>query len=277
MRSINDYGEYLAVLKDKSSKDPSVCNEANRALEKLQLEDPGRYTLYRTMNGEIKPPEEVAPLTPKKKRNVYDKEQYIREHPEINIEELRKKAFDRLLRNRYGIDLCFYIPHWVSKEEVLKSLDFMTISDLITASGKEVPRETLIRRCIQRAVMDGRIDEKRLREIITSQFISHYKKNNITLRSPNLYEPIKRMINNDATVEELVNVTSITSLDCEKMVRLINSKEIKVTEKDKNKQSRNARKRAKRRADKEAALKKAREKEGLMTKQNNPVTQNNQE
>ena len=47
MRSINDYSEYLAALKDKSSKDPVICAEAKKALDKLKQEDPDRYTLYR--------------------------------------------------------------------------------------------------------------------------------------------------------------------------------------------------------------------------------------
>lgn len=79
-----------------------------------------------------------------------------------------------------------------------------------------------------------------------------------------MFEPIKTMINNEATVEELVNVTDITSLNCEKMVRLINSKNIReMTDeelerlKQNKKKSKNALKRAKRRAEKEAALKKA--------------------
>lgn len=72
MQSINDYSEYLAALKDKSSKDLVIRAEAKKALDKLKQEDPGRYTLYQALNGEIEMPESMLP---KKEKRVYEKGQ----------------------------------------------------------------------------------------------------------------------------------------------------------------------------------------------------------
>ena len=53
MRSINDYNEYLAPLKETTSKDPVAREEAKKALEILQKEAPDRYTLYRMLNKDM--------------------------------------------------------------------------------------------------------------------------------------------------------------------------------------------------------------------------------
>lgn len=261
MNKIESYSDYLIALRDQTAVLKAVQSEAIKALEEFSKNDPVRYNEFKAKHEEVQKPK------PKSARAAaYDKEKYIQEHPELSVDELRNKAKERLERDRYGLYLTVYIPHWITVEQVLESINSFEIADLITANGKPVPRQTLIQRCIKRAVADRRINETRLREIITSQFVSHYKNNNITLRSPNLFEPIKMMINNEATVEELVNVTDITSLDCEKMVRLIISKNIRELTneelerlKQKKKKSKNALKRAKRRAEKEAALKKAME------------------
>lgn len=256
---INTYSDYLIAVRNQTSDLRFVKTEAIQALQNLRNSNPEKFAEFKAKHEEAQKPKHKSA-----RATAYDKEKYIQEHPELSVDELRNKAKERLERDRYGLYLSVYIPHWITVEQVLESIDSFEIADLITANGKPVPRQTLIQRCIKRAVADRRINEKRLREIITNQFISHYKNNNIALRSPNLFEPIKTMINNEATVEELVNVTDITSLNCEKMVRLINSKNIReMTDeelerlKQNNKKSKNALKRAKRRAEKEAALKKA--------------------
>lgn len=259
MHAIKSYSDYLIALRNQTSDLRFVKTEAIQALQNLHNSNPKKYAEYKARYEESQKPKQKSA-----RAAAYDKKKYIQEHPELSVDELRNKAKERLERDRYGLYLSVYIPNWITVEQVLESIDSFEIADLITANGKPVPRQTLIQRCIKRAVADRRIDEKRLREIITNQFISHYKNNNIALRSPNLFEPIKTMINNEATVEELVNVTDITSLNCEKMVRLINSKNIReLTDeelerlKQNKKKSKNALKRAKRRAEKEAALKKA--------------------
>lgn len=163
MRSINDYSEYLATLKETSSKDPVVRYEAKKALEILQKDAPDRYTLYRILNKEIEAPKEEAP---KGKRIVYDKEKFIREHPEIDVRDLRKKAKERLIKGSYGFGLHYELPSWLTEENLLKSVDQLTVSELITGSGKPVPRQTLLRKCIKIAIEEKRIDEGMVRDAL---------------------------------------------------------------------------------------------------------------
>ena len=163
MRSINDYSEYLAALNETSSKDPVARYEAKKALENLKREAPDRYTLYRLLNKEIEAPKEEVP---KGERKVYDKEKYIREHPEINVRELRNKAKKRLKKGSYGFALCFDLPSWLTEENLLKSVDQLTVPDLITGSGNPVPRQTLLRKCIKIAIAEKRINEVMVRDAL---------------------------------------------------------------------------------------------------------------
>lgn len=163
MRSINDNSEYLATLKETTSKDPVAREEAKKALEILQKEAPDRYTLYRMLNNEIDVPKEEGP---KEDRKVYDKEKYIMEHPEINVSELRNIAKERLKKGSYGFALCFDLPTWLSEENLLTSVDQLTISDLITGSGNPVPRQTLLRKCIKIAISEKKIDEIKVRDAL---------------------------------------------------------------------------------------------------------------
>lgn len=111
MRPINDYSEYLKALKDKSSQDPSVRNEANCALDVLQREDLDRFNLYRALNGEIKASESST-------SKMVNKEQFIIEHPGLSVVELRNKARARLLRGPYGLGWQYNIPTWISEEDI---------------------------------------------------------------------------------------------------------------------------------------------------------------
>ena len=48
----------------------------------------------------------------------------------------------------------------------MKSVDQLTVSDLITGSGKPVPRQTLLRKCIKIAIEEKRIDEGMVRDAL---------------------------------------------------------------------------------------------------------------
>ena len=257
MRSINDYSEYLATLKGTSSKDPTARDGAKKALEILKREAPDRYTLYRILNKEIEAPKEEAP---KGERKVYDKEKYIREHPEINVRELRKKAKQRLKKGSGGFELSLDLPVWLTENDLLLSVERLTIFDLITASGKPVPRQTLLRKCIKIAVAERRIDETKLRNYICSVFCSYYNSKIVTLRTPALYEPTKKMIMGEATVEELVKISDGPSFNIGELVNLIQKKESELSEEqlkemeamEVRKAEKKARHKAKRLAKKEA-------------------------
>ena len=253
MKSINDYSEYLAAIKDKASKDPSVRNEANLALEFLQKEDPSRYNLYQTLNGEIEQPKTESP---KEKRRVYDKDTYIKEHPEINVTELHKQARERLKKKPNNLGTLLEIPLWLSQEDLLSSVEQLSISDLITASGKPVPRQTLLRKCFKIAVSERRIDVTKLRNYICNLFCSYYNSKIITLRTASLYEPVKKMIMEEATVEELVKISNDSGLYIGELAALIHKKESEFSEEQlkmmQSKEAAIAEKKARRKARKKA-------------------------
>ena len=264
MRSINDYNEYLAPLKETTSKDPVAREEAKKALEILQKEAPDRYTLYRMLNKEIDVPKEEGP---KVDRKVYDKEKYIREHPEISVRELRRKAQQRLKKGSGGFSLSLDLPVWLTENDLLLSVERLTISDLVTASGKPVPRQTLLRKCIKIAVAERRIDETKLRNYICGVFCSYYNSKIVTLRTPSLYEPVKMMIMKEATVEELVKISDGPCFNIGELVVLIHKKESEFSEEQlkmmqsketaiaEKKARRKARKKEKKEAAKQQALK----------------------
>ena len=226
MLTINDYSEYLAVLRIKSSKDPAMRDEVKKALDVLQKEDPSRYTLYQELNGEIKPPKKEAP---NKERKV-SKEEYIKEHPEINVSELRRKARERLKKGFGGYNLSLELPVWLSEDELLRSIERLTISDLITASGKPVPRQTLLKKCTKLAVSDKRIDETKLRDSICGMFCSFYNRKIITLRTASLYGLVRKFILEEAKVEELVKISDGSSLYIGELATLIHKKESEFSE-----------------------------------------------
>lgn len=259
MHAIKSYSDYLIALRNQTSDLRFVKTEAIQALQNLHNSNPKKYAEYKARQEEAKKPKPRSA-----QGRAYDKAKYIQEHPEIDVEELRRKARTSLIRRPYGLRLDVYLPNWITEEEVMNSVEQLTISDLITSSGKFITRDTLIKRCIKCAVGDRRLDENKLRQIISSQFTSYYNNKTITLRNPRLFIPIKRFLKNEATVDELANVTDGTSLDFDKFFRLINSKDIKELSDDEmkrlnNKQteykSKNARKREIRRAEKEAMFK----------------------
>lgn len=220
MNRIESYIDYLIALRDQTAVLKSTQNEAKKALEDLRRNDPTRYNEYKVRHKTSEP------------KVKCDKEQYIREHPELSVKELRKKAKERLLKNRYGIYLTAYLPSWITEEQVLESVDHFNVGDLITDNGKSVPRETLIKRCITCAIADRRIDENKLRQLVSDLFSIHYHNGMITLKEGYLYESVLRMIYEEATVEELFNVTNEWGISINKLVKLINSKELTVTKED---------------------------------------------
>lgn len=266
MRSINDYSEYLATLKETTSKDPVARDEAKKALEILKREAPDRYTLYRILNKEIDAPKEEMP---KGERKVYDKEKYIREHPEINVRDLRRKAQKRLKKGSGGFSLSLDLPVWLTENDLLLSVERMTISDLITASGKPLSRQTLLRKCIKIAVAERRIDETKLRNYICGLFSSYYNSKIVTLKTPFLYEPVKKMIMEKATVEELVKISDGPYFNFGELGMLINKAETAFPEEQlremESKEIRRAEKKARHKAKRQAKKEALKAEEGKIT------------
>ena len=245
MRTIKDFDDFVAAIKDITSEDSIIQNEAKSALVSFRSKYPVRFEVYEAHYETIKPAEQNN----KGRKTAYDKEKYIKEHPEINVNQLRKAASERLKKGPHNLGMHFEIPSWITQEDVLSSLNQLTISDLITASGKPVPRQTLLRKCIKLTIAQGRINEIKLRDDVLYYFGYYYRKEIITLQSPYLYEPVQRMLKEEATIEELANVSEQWSVNVDKLVQLINSREIKVSDEDienyKRKTDKQARKKAK--------------------------------
>ena len=267
-RIIETYEEFLAALQAKKSDDRVERNEAKNALGNLRIKYPERFEKYTKWFEGVEEPQPITPAKPRKPRaKAGGKEQYIREHPDLSLDDLREKARARLSKGRWGLGLAFDIPVWISQEEVLKSLDELTIPDLITASGNLAQRETLLRRCLKIVLAEGRINEEKLRKTVQSSFASYYGRKIISLNESYYFEPVRRMLLEDTKIDELLYVANNGwDIDADRLVNLINSKKLRLTEeefrriqKKKAKRSKNAEKRAKRRAEKEAALKKTME------------------
>lgn len=169
-RNIETYEEFLAALQAKKSDDRFERNEAKNALGNLRIKYPERFEKYTKRFEGIEETQSITPAKPRKPRaKAGDKERYIREHPELSLKDLRDKARAKLMKGHYGLGLAFDIPVWISQEEVLRSLDELTIPDLITGSGNLAQRAILYRKCIRRAAASGRVDETKLRQTILSK------------------------------------------------------------------------------------------------------------
>lgn len=279
-RNIETYEEFLAALQAKKSDDRVERNEAKNALGILRIKYPKQFEKNTKWHEGI---EEMPPIIPAKPRKPLakagDKEQYIREHPELSLKDLRDKARAKLMKGPYGLGLRAGLPSWISDSEVLSSFEMLTISDLITASGNLIQREPLQRKCIKLVVADRRFDEEKLRKTVQSMFSCYYNCGIVGLKDPSYFAPVRRMLYEDTTIDELLYVTNngnCSNVDIGRLIDLINSRNIRFTEEDirriqkkKAKRSKNAEKRAKRRAEKEAALKKTLEEENKDNTENN--------
>ncbi len=161
MRVIKSYSDYLIAVRDQTSDLRYVRTEAINALENLCRSNPEKFAEYKAKQEESKKPK---PRFAQGK--AYDKAKYIQEHPEIQVDELRENAKERLKRGSYGFALGFELPTWLTEENLLESVDKLTISDLITGNGNPVSRQTLLRKCIKIAVAERRINEAIIRDAL---------------------------------------------------------------------------------------------------------------
>lgn len=232
MRTIENYDDFVAAIKDKSSEDREVRNEAKNALGNFHIKYPERFDKYKARYDGIMPVEPIAePKSSRPRKTAYDKEQYIMEHPEINVIDLRKKARIRLTKGEYGFGLRYDVPVWLTEYELLSSVDQLTISDLITSSGKPVPRQTLLRKCIKIAIADGRFDDKKARALVISLYSSYYnnRKNGFyKYHPPYSSAAIREMIKYDATMQEVADIVIDGSMNFFKLFRLAEKKGLKI-------------------------------------------------
>lgn len=219
MQSIQSYSDYLIALRNQTSDLRYVRTEAINALENLRRSNPEKFAEYKARQEEAKKPKSAQ-------ERAHDKEKYIQEHPEINVKELRKKACAKMRINKYGFGLGMDIPVWMDEEEVINSVDQLSISDLITSSGKPVPRQTIIKKCVKIAIADGRIDHKKARQYIVSVYKSYCHNRNGYFKYYPPYSPseIKEMIRMNATVQEVADIVSNNDMNYSKLFRLAKKK-----------------------------------------------------
>lgn len=241
MRTIENYDDFVAAMKDKSSDDRVVRNEAKNALGNFHIKYPEKYDKFKARFEGIKDPEIIIPAMPKviplyesipqpkkPRKTKADKEQYIKDHPELNLQKLRNEAREKLSKGSlvFGMrfSLQFDLPKWITVEEVLKSVDHLEIPDLITASGKLAPFDSLKRKCIKTAAADGRIDETKLRQIILSQCANIWRKSSYKPDYP--FASVKWFVLKVASAEELAIANTTIGTDIRKIVDIIFDKRI---------------------------------------------------
>lgn len=246
---INTYTEYCEALEAKQSEDPAVRSDAKKALAILKQKAPTLYLEYDDRyngKGENKPKKAKTYSRPS---TLAERQNYLKEHSNIDVTEIRAKLRTSLLKGHYGLGLLFSVPLWMRRDDVIATFDQLDPAELITSNGRPVSRDTVLRRCIRKTIELGLYDEEKLRQEVVSMFCSYYNNNTITLREPVLVGPVKRMLNNEATVEELMKVyRPDCSFSIGNLVELINSKELQVTTEDKNMWEKRQRKKAKKEA-----------------------------
>ena len=249
MKVIESYSDYLIAVRDQSSDLRFVKTEAIQALDNLRRSNPEKYAEYKARQEEAKKPKPSST-----QGRAYDKAKYIQEHHEIDVEELRRKARTRMLKDKYGYGLNLDKPTWITEDDLLKSVNQLSISDLITSSGKPVTRQAIIKKCIKIAVDDRRIDETKLRSYVCGLFCSYYNKKFITLPAQVSYEMVKAMINQGAPVEELAEISDEATFNLAKLTSFIYRKAKQMTDSERERIERIAEKKAERKARKKAKL-----------------------
>ena len=248
---IDTYNDYCKAIEKKGAYDPDIRNEAKKALGILKQTDPILFQEYDDRyNGRIKcKPKKTR--TPSRPSTLAERQQYLKEHPEIDITLIREKLRTSLLKGHYGFGLAFSVPLWMHRDDVMASLDHLDPAELITGKGNPVSRDTILRRCIRKTIAEGRFDEDRLRQLVVSRFNSYYNNNTITLRDPMAFDSVVRMLKDEATAEELMKIDRLDrTFSADELVRLINSKELQITNEDRRKWEKRQRKKAQKEAKK---------------------------
>lgn len=250
---IDTYKDYCKAIALKKSDDPTLRNEAKKALGILKQTDLSLYQEYKERL-ENKTKVERTHTHPS---TLSERQIFLKEHPEIDIASIREKLRTSLLKGRYGLGMAFSVPFWMSKADVVASLDQLDPAELITGNGKPVPRETVLKRCLRKTIEGRRFDEDKLRQLVASRFSSYYNNNTITLRDPMLFDSVMRMLKNEATAEELMKIDRPDmTFSIDGLVDLINSKELQVTNEDRIRWEKLQRKKAQKKTKKQRQKKK---------------------
>lgn len=275
MKLIKSYFDYLVALIEKGSEDENIQKETKNALRILR-QYPERYKEYVENKRKGKSLLELG-LSEKEIRSL------VRMH--LTTPQIKHGDFmdDTLW------DLDEMLPKIFDSKDVLAALEELPLEDLLTKNGALKTRNAIYERCLLEVIRQGKVDEVELRNEVAIRFNNFHSLGLIVMNHPLGYVDAICFINNDAPIEDLANVlaSETGAHTIKRLVNLINSHDVTILPDDhplkvlarkneelkaKNEQlkakneakkqgkpSKNALKRAKRKAEKEAALKKAQE------------------
>ena len=218
MRTIENYDDFVAAMKDKSSDDRVVRNEAKNALGNFRIRDPKRFEDFKARYEGITPPE---PIILPKSQAVKKPAKPAPKHPELSEQEIREKARQALIKGSYEYGLHNDLPNGITVEDILISFDKLQLSDLITKSGNIVQRKTLLRKCIKLAASEGRVDENKLRTRIIGWCKNYYSKADSYKYKPSYsFAAMNYIIMHKTNAEEIADIYDDGKIDLGRLVAL---------------------------------------------------------
>lgn len=275
MKLIKSYFDYLVALIEKGSEDENIQKETKNALRILR-QYPERYKEYVENKRKGKSLLELG-LSEKEIRSL------VRMH--LTTRQIKQGG----ILDETVWDLDEMLPDIFDSKDVLAAIEELPLEDLLTKNGALKTRNAIYERCLLEVIRQGKVDEVELRNVVAKRFNTFYSYGFIVLNQPLEYVDVICFINQDAPIEDLTNVlaSETGAHTVKRLVDLFNSHNITILPYDhplkvlarkneelkaKNEQlkakneakkqgkpSKNALKRAKRKAEKEAALKKAQE------------------
>lgn len=271
MKLIKSYFDYLVALIEKGSEDENIQKETKNALRILR-QYPERYKEYVENKRKGKSLLELG-LSEKDIRSL------VRLH--LTTRQIKHGDF----MDDTVWDLDEILPDIFDSKDVLAAIEELPLEDLLTKNGALKTRNAIFERCMLEVIRQGKVDEVELRNVVAKRFNTFYSYGFIVLNQPLEYVDVICFINQDAPIEDLTNVlaSETGAHTVKRLVDLFNSHNITILPYDhplkvlarkneelkaKNEQlkakneakkqgkpSRNALKRAKRKAEKEAAMK----------------------
>lgn len=266
MKLINSYFDYLIALIEKGSDDLDIQKETKNALRILR-QYPERYKVYVENKRKGKSLLELG---------ISEKDIRLLVRMQLTTRQIKQDGF----LEETVWDLDEMLPDMFDSKDILTAMEELPLEDLLTNKGALKNMNAIFERCLLEVIRQGKVDEVELRNDVAKRFHNVHSLGLIVINQPVEYVDVICFINNDAPIEDLTNVlASETGIHLvNRLVYLINSHNITILPHDhplkilareneelkakneamkQGKPSKNALKRAKLRAEKEAAKQQA--------------------
>ena len=273
MKLINSYFDYLIALIEKGSDDLDIQKETKNALRILR-QYPERYKVYVENKRKGKSLLELG---------ISEKDIRLLVRMQLTTRQIKQDGF----LEETVWDLDEMLPDMFDSKDILTAMEELPLEDLLTNKGALKNRNAIFERCLLEVIRQGKVDEVELRNDVAKRFHNVHSLGLIVINQPVEYVDVICFINDDAPIEDLTNVlASETGIHLvNRLVYLINSHNITILPHDhplkilareneelkakneelkaknkamkQGKPSKNALKRAKLRAEKEAAKQQA--------------------